>query len=85
MFGQELQNKTSQYTNCEVIFMDLSNNNYGDNMKICKSNCIYQSDGICYKEKIAPIDNNSKCADFVEKLENNINSFPDIFNGDNFN
>lgn len=65
--------------------MDLSNNNYGDNMKICKSNCIYQSDGICYKEKIAPIDNNSKCADFVEKLENNINSFPDIFNGDNFN
>lgn len=85
MFGQELQNKTSQYTNCEVIFMDLSNNNYGDNMKICKSNCIYQSDGICYKEKIAPIDNNSKCADFVEKSENNINSFPDIFNGDNFN
>lgn len=54
-------------------------------MKICKSNCIYQQDGICYKEKMAPIDNYAQCTEFIEKLENNVNGFPDIFNRDNFN
>ena len=54
-------------------------------MKICKSNCIYQQDGICYKEKMAPIDNHAQCTEFIEKLENNVNGFPDIFNRDNFN
>ena len=80
-----LQKITSPFLSSEVILINITNNNYGDYMKICKQDCIYQNNGICYKEKIAPINNNSICADFIEKSENNINSFPDILNRNDFN
>ena len=84
MKGQELQKNKPHKV--RFILMNYSNNIIGDYMILCKCDCIYQSEGVCLKEKISPNGNNSQiCPSFIDKSKNGFDSFPDIFNGNYFN
>ncbi len=49
-------------------------------MKLCKKDCPFQSDGICYREKICPSGNgSSKCVAFLRRSKNGGNGFSYVF------